>query len=296
MKSGFTRTNYVDLSDQYNDAYQWFESFGFSVAVTRIRKYKDCIDELAHYYRSGTLDTAQFKRDFPCQVTALSEAMELMRIHKGLADLYCSDLQDKIKFVLSGKEGRPSASDFDPSRDIAFELLLASRCRQAGLKIDIGDKADLVVYCNGMELFLECKRLKSSDKVNKRIKHALRQLHSRYKSAQSPTSARGLLALSITDLINPAHGLMVGSTVKEVGAKLDRYVDTFIFHNKKIWQSTLDKRSIGAFIEFSTPAIIETENLLTTCHQEGMNNSCPKGTEDWNILIWLAKKLAYSGI
>lgn len=221
--------------------------------------------------------------------------MELMRIHKGLSDLYSSDLKDKIKIVLSGKEGRPSASNFDPSRDISFELLLASRCRQAGLKIDIGSKADLVVYYNGKELFVECKRLKSFDKVNKRIKHALKQLHSRYKSAQSPASARGFLALSITDLINPEHGLMVGSTVKEVSLKLDQFVDTFISDKMKIWQSTPDKRSIGAFIEFSTPAVIESENLLTTCHQEGINNICSQGTADWDILIGLIKKLAYSG-
>ncbi|MGD0820980.1 MAG: hypothetical protein ABSA71_09565 [Desulfomonilia bacterium] len=265
------------------------------MAVTRIRKYKDCIDELAHYYRNGTLDTAQFKRDFPYQVTALSEAMELMRIHRGLSDLYSSDLKDKIKFILSGKEGRSSASNFDPSRDIAFELLLASRCRRAGLRIDIGDKADLVVYYNGIEIFLECKRLKSFDKVNKRIKEALKQLHSRYKTAQSPASARGLLALSITDLINPEHGLIIGSTVQEIGLLLDRHVDSFIFKNKNVWQNTSDQRSIGAFIEFSTPGIIEADNLLTTCHQAGLNNSCPPRTKDFDVLIGLANRLAYSG-
>jgi hypothetical protein len=221
--------------------------------------------------------------------------MELMRIHKGLAGLYDSDLKDKIKFILSGKEGRSSASNFDPSRDIAFELLLASRCHQAGLKIDISDKADLLIFYNGIELFVECKRLKSSDKVNKRIKEALMQLHSRYKTAQSPASARGLLALSITDLINPEHGLIIGSTAQEIGLLLDRYVDLFILKNKNIWQNTSDKRSIGTFIEFSTPGIIEHENLLTTCHQAGLNNSCPQRTEDFDVLMGLANRLACSG-
>lgn len=292
LKSCFTRTSYADLSAEYNAAYQWFESFGFNVAVTRLRQYKECIDELASHYRGGTLDTTQFQRDFPHQVTALSEAAEVMRIHRGLADLYSSNLKDKITFVLSGKDGRPSPSDFDPSRDIAFELLLASRCHRAGLEIDIGVKADLVVHFAGIELFLECKRLKSAGKTDKRIKHALKQLHTRYKSAQSPISARGLIALSITDLANPEHGLMTGNSAEEVGAKVQRHVDAFIVRYQRLWQSTADKRSIGAFVELSAPSIIEAENLFTTCHQVGMNNSCPEGTQEWGILTGFAKKLA----
>jgi hypothetical protein len=295
IRAGFSRTNFADLSGHFQSAYDWFESFGFDVAVTRLRRYKVCIDELADHYRQGTLDTATFKRDFAHQVTALSEATEILRIHCGLASLYSSGLREKLKIVLSGKDGRPCPSDFDPSRDTAFELLLVSRCQRAGLQVQVGREADLVIAFRGREFFVECKRLKSAGNVRKRVKHALKQLHRRYKSATDPRTARGVLALSITDLANPEHGLMTGSTPDEIRAKVQRHVDAFIERQQDLWQQTQDGRTIGALVELSAPCVVESENLLTTCHQVGVNNACLDGTPDMALLMGFAKELGEQG-
>ena len=58
LKSGFTRTNYSDFSAKYNQAYEWFNSFGFKTSATRLGKYKKHIDELSKLYESKELSTA----------------------------------------------------------------------------------------------------------------------------------------------------------------------------------------------------------------------------------------------
>jgi hypothetical protein len=296
LKSVFTRTNYVELSSQYAAAYDWFKSFGFDVAATRLRVYKQCIDDLATHFRQDSIDMPKFWRNFPNQASALFEAVEILRIHRGLTSLkesgFESELKAKVSVVLKGRYSRPSPSEFDPCRDIAFELLLATRCWRAGLRCEIGTQADLIIPFNGTILFVECKRLKSSGQVRKHIKYALKQLHRRYKSATSPGAARGILALSLTDLVNPTHGLVVGSSVNDVNETMSRHVDAFIENQRTIWKNPADRRTIGSFVEFSAPSVIESENLFATAHSFAMNNSCSQISEDFGILMDFATKLA----
>lgn len=135
-----------------------------------------------------------------------------------------------------------------------------------------------------------------SAKECKNIKHALKQLHRRYKLATNPKVARGILALSITDHANPEQGLMVGDSSEDIGYKIQRHVDAFILRQQSLWQrQNRDKRTIGVFVELSAPSVIESENLLTTCHQFAINNSCPQGTSDMALLLEFAKKLAEQG-
>lgn len=292
LKKGFTRTNYSDFSTNYSKAYDWFNSFGLEASATRLGKYKKHIDELSKLYEAGELSTADFQTTFSDYIEAISEVFELLRVYSGLSTIQENELKSYIKVVLSGKCGRPAPNQFDPARDIAFELLIISLFRRAGFDVNFNGDADLVAWGEGQELFVECKRLKSKKQTKTRIKQALKQLHKRYKTSKAPTLTRGLVCLSISDLVNPGHGVLEGETADSLGSMASRHVDYFISRYKQYWQSQKDARSIGIIIDFFTPAYIKSESLITTCLQMGVNNSCAPGTFEHNLLYSVARRLA----
>jgi hypothetical protein len=292
LKSGFTRTNYSDFSSKYRKAYDWFNSFGIEASVTRLGKYKKHIDELSKLYKSGELSTANFKATFFDYIEAISEVSELFRVYSGLSTIPEKDLKSYIKVVLSGRCERPAPNQFDPARDIAFELLVISLFRRAGFEVYFQGDADLVAWGEGQEFFIECKRLKSKKQTKVRIKNALKQLHRRYKTSKAPSLTRGLVCLSISDLVNPDHGVLEGESADSLGLKASKHVDFFISRHKQYWQKEKDARSIGVVIDFFTPSYIKSESLITTCQQMGVNNSCAPGIVDYDILFNVARRLS----
>lgn len=292
LKSCFTRTNYSDFSAKYNKAYEWFNSFGFKTSATRLGKYKKHIDELSKLYESKELSTANFNSDFVDYIDAISETAELLRVYSGLSSIQKEELKFYVKYVLSGKSERPAPDEFDPARDTAFELLVISLFRRAGFDVNFKGDADLTIWGEGQEFFIECKRLKSKNQVKKHIRKALKQLHKRYKTSQAPSLTRGLICLSISDLINPDHGILEGDTPDALGKMASKYVDFFISRYKHHWQRTKDSRFIGVVVDFFTPAVIKSENLITTCMQMGVNNSCAPNTLDYELLFKVSRRMA----
>ena len=292
LKLGFTRTNYSDFSAKYNKAYEWFNSFGFKTSATRLGKYKKHIDELSKLYESKELSTANFNSDFVDYIDAISETAELLRIYSGLSSIQEEELKSYVKCVLSGKSERPAPDEFDPARDTAFELLVISLFRRAGFDVNFKGDADLTIWGEGQEFFIECKRLKSKKQVKKHIRKALKQLHKRYKTSQAPSLIRGLICLSISDLINPDHGILEGDTSDALGKMASKHVDFFISRYKHHWQRTKDLRSIGVIVDFFTPGVIKSENLITTCIQMAVNNSCAPNTLDYELLFKVSRRMA----
>ena len=292
LEVNFSTSDHATIADEYRTACCWFEQFGFDLARTRLSKYRGIVYELAHHQQLGTLATASFRHTFPEQANAYGEVSEILRIHRGLASLYDSALRDRLEKVLSGKDGRPNPSEFDPARDTAFELLMASRLHAAGFAIDFANDADLYITIAGNELFVECKRLKSELCVSNRIKKGLKQLRRRYDKACDTECARGLLALSLSDLENPHHQLIVSQTPQMMNDFASNINRRFVRDYECIWHEESDKRTIGVLVEFSAVGVIQKPHMLTTCTEIGVNNCCPVQSAEWTLLSKLIKEMA----
>lgn len=288
----FSSSDHSTIYDSFRTACKWFEQYGFELARTRLRKYESIIAELAKHQHAGTLTTAEFQHTFTQQANAYGEVSEILRIHRGLASLYDSALRERLEKVLSGKDGRPSPNEFDPARDTAFELLMASRLHAVGYTIDFSNDADLLVSIDGNALFVECKRLKSTSCVHNRICKGLKQLRRRYDQPISKKKGKGILALSISDLENPKHQLLVSASPHIMSEYASNINYRFIKMHERIWHNRNDKRTIGVLVEFSTVGIINNPHMLTTCTEIGINNCCPIDSIEWAFLLKLSEEMA----
>ena len=156
---------------------------------TRVGEYQRFISDLSTKTRKDFSD-----EDSSRMVHTLREVEELLWIQKGLLAQTLSGGIDLLQKILGGSPFAKDDSSNTPARDFQLELRIASYFVQTGFSVDMNEDADLEVAFPDGKLFVECKRMKSPNKVLKRAKNAAQQLKSRYKN----TSQQGMVWLFST--------------------------------------------------------------------------------------------------
>ncbi|RRO07096.1 hypothetical protein [Pectobacterium aquaticum] len=275
---------YIEVSRKFMEACAWLDSLGIEYSRTRVGSYGKIFGALAKCQQAGTLETFYNEHSFESWVNAAHEVAEIIRIYEGLGEQSVPSLNVRLKNAIKGQELYVLDSENRSGRDFSFELSTAAKFVSAGLTVDFGHDADLKVKIDDFTLFVECKRLKSTKKIQKRIKEGLKQLHKRYVESEQPSNARGLLALSIGKTINATLGLLEGSNYKDLGNKAASHNRAFGEKYKSYWQEKSDRRTLGVAIFLDTPGIITPEKQLVTCHEVTINNSSPANTPE-NMLL-----------
>lgn len=191
-----------EFDRQYTEACDWLSSIGIDHNRTRYGTYKKAIDKFSNYNEKWKSEE-QASYETYSFLNAYAEIAELVRIRSVFSENQYSSLNEKIKKVVAGAPFR-NFSEKDNSRDFLFELTIATRFINAGFNVDISQSADVVASSNGITIFIECKRVKSVKQVKKRVKSANLQIKKRIRSAMA-TGARGIVALNVSDIINPEN-------------------------------------------------------------------------------------------
>lgn len=291
MKHVYTSTSYVEVSAKIDQACAWLESLGIDYSRTRVGKYKVLLTTLAKHQRLDTLDEFYQIYSFSEWVNAVHESAELVRIYEGLNGQNDPSLISRLKDSIKGHELFFIDKENRSGRDFSLELSVAAKFARKGYFIDFGHEADLKVQLKNGVLFLECKRLKSYKKVQRRVKDGLKQLHKRYGKSGSPLHSRGILVLSISKMLNADLGLLEAADDKELGNKAFAYNAAFINKYKNNWQQKVDKRTLGTTVILDAPGMLTTQKQLTTCHEVTMNNSVPINTTDYALLVGIARNV-----
>lgn len=291
MTHFYASQTYIDASHQLDAACGWLQSIGIDYSKTRVGKYKRIFADLAKCQRAGKLEQFLEMHAFSDWVNAAHETAELVRIYEGLKGGKGSKLVSRLRDALRGHELYVLDTDDRSGRDFTFELSMAAKLERHGHVVDFGHDADVQATVDGVPLFIECKRLKSKKKIQKRIKEGLKQLHRRYGKSEAPTEARGILALSIGKTVNSALGLLEADSDEALGTKAFLHNAAFIDQFRSYWQTKVDPRTLGVVVVFDTPGMLSSEKKLVTVHEVTMNHCVPAGTKDYRYLQKIAHEV-----
>lgn len=288
MTHFYTSQTYVEASRNLDEAWNWLQSIGINYSTTRLGRYQKLFSDLARCQLANVLDEFFQLHTFAEWVNAAHETSEILRIYEGLKASSDPSLTSRLREALRGHELYVLDADDRSGRDFTFELSVAAKFARYNFPINFGAEADVEAIVGGVTFYVECKRLKSERKIQKRIKEGLKQLHGRYKSSANPPAARGILALSIGKTINSSLGLLEADNDKSIGTKASQHNEEFIETYRKFWQEKVDKRTLGVFVVLDTPGMIRSEKKLVTIHQAAMNNCVPVGTKDYQLLVQIS--------
>ncbi|GAA4649272.1 hypothetical protein GCM10023116_15460 [Kistimonas scapharcae] len=291
MKHIFDSSSFVEVSRYLDEACDWLERISVNYSKTRIAKYKKIYSDLAKLQILDDLEKSSDVYSFPVWMNASHEVAELMRIHEGLNNLNDADLVKRLNNSLKGNEFFSEDKANRSGRDIGFELSIASKFAKQNLPIDFGHDADLKVNLPSGDIFVECKRLKSRNQIQKRIKEGLTQLRKRYKTSKHPATSKGILVLSISKVVNSDLGLLEANDDIELGNKAHAICHDFLKKYQTYWQKSRDSRTMGVAIVLDCPGVIKSRNMLVTAHQIVMTNTIPTNSDNYPFFMEIARSV-----
>lgn len=289
------RRSFRDIYDELIETVDWLGQFKPNHLTTRIDKYKKDLLVLADAHDAGKVTELLESRNEEILMNSFLEASSLNFIYRGLRSFDKSDaaLRQKIKVLFDGPEHsndeNPATSNNNSARNMSFELVIAARFAAAGYPIDFGTNADLFINDTPV-LFVESKRLYSSKKIMERIDEAFEQLQRRYAAVDPKIQKRGLVAISISKLINPRQKLLSTRNVDHLLADLNKQVETFAREHKRYWMER-DENTVGVIVHFDVPAELTDENEYFTCRETALTSTKPKDSPEDRYFTEVGRRL-----
>lgn len=242
-----------ELDKKFIEACEWLTTFGIDYKKTRFGLYEKDIKDFVE-----GKEPQNAKESLKTFMNADLEATELVRLKTTFESFDNTQLSKSIKKLVAGQRFRNS-SNKDQSRDFAFELSIGSRFSKAGYKVDLRSISDLVVIIGNRKLYVECKRLKSYNQLGKRVKSANEQIKKRLRSEVS-SQARGMIALNITDIINPNASAIIANDIKDYQKQSSDIITNFVQAHQEILSKNKHKKCLGVFTEFATQGFINSND------------------------------------
>jgi len=239
---------------------------GERVKGSRFKEYRTLIMRLCSIIDSYSFDSlpAGIKKELTDRnfeyVLSLTESVELVETMDYLKSCEEKIVREKLARILSGPVlPKDEDENSNEARNTLFEVNLASKLWSAGLKPSLGRLADIELAVTGKQLLIECKRPFRKKRIKTRMKEARKQIDGWVKDR--PLGSRGVIAVSVTKVLNPGDKILPYRDVSSAKATLSRLLEQLANRNKKSLQS-LGKNIIGVLFHVITPSIDEKQYSL----------------------------------
>jgi hypothetical protein len=279
------RESWTDILAGVDAALALSRSFGLAdhVEASRFLEYRQHLAHLIEALHTGGQEAARaaFEADRLKSIVSITETAELADILPFLRWAPQEAVADKLVHVLGGPllpidEGLNS----NQARNLLFELNLASKLWKAGFAPELGEHPDLIIEVSSKRLLIQCKRpfsLKGAHRALGAAKGQLiRDLH------KAPTGSRGIIALSLTRLLNQGNQILVyGEEMRarrDLGARLEAAAQPLLDK----WSGP-GKKIIGMICHILTPAVDEGSHLWLMVQQTNIHPFSEPGSLDEEV-------------
>ena len=290
----FSKRTFEEKEQLMHLATDWLASLNIDYYKTRVGEYSRDIQRLNEAQQTNSVQKLLDKGKFPKHVNSLFELSEIIFIYEGLHPIADTRLTQRIRDFVKGTEQVTSESTKSMStkgRDISFELFMASLFARAGYELDFGSEADLMAISTQHTFFVECKRPQSINSVRSNVRGAAKQIVKRLTGSKASSSSYGVIALSISKIINPDLELLVALNEQSINQRLINESENFIELNQHHWSNLKENKLIGIMTLLQTPAVVENHNMITTCNFLMGNNIIASGRFGLELLKKLADQL-----
>lgn len=285
------RLNYHELVEKLADINRHLCEMGLS-QQNRMRTHQGNIAELAHALDEGRLEQIAVDLNREKRREILWSFVESIEFVDALDALRTQDC-DVSKAILQRALQGPADvyledSNSNLGRNTMFEIAIAGRAAHAGLKPQLGGEPDVFFEFAGRRMFVQCKRVFSEAAVVKRIFEAAKQLTRDLRASCDPRDC-GLVAISVSKIINRGDKMLVIPTENDIAEVMRREIDALIKKHESACKEVRAPKIVGILLHIATPSFIEKENLFTVAQSATIYHI--PGKSDEALLRKLAKTI-----
>jgi hypothetical protein len=289
--------SFENINNDYADAIEWIRSIGVTITSGRTQFYEKVIRSWTE--ECSTVSEQGGKDIFPDFVSSMFEVMDFIDIYKSLRNVPISRIQSIASKLQKGVNGPinlvSEANDSSTARNFIFEALVAalSHRPENGIETIFDSVSDTGFRFKNKNVWVECKRITSLEKLEANVSKACSQLETILKRDKS-TQHRGLVAIDFTKILHPGDKIYVKQNDRELVEGLNSISDQMLKQCSKEWDKVYVRKSnkiIGTLLRFSTMATSEERKLLVKASEWAINPRRNVSNSDKTLLRELFSKL-----